>query len=287
MKNAIIGFPCHTPRSTPGNWTGSWQAGWPVSNLNSLPLGKVARSASAAPANTRFEILLPELLPVGLITLINHNATNAATVTVTAFSDAAGTNLVATVSNVEFWPSVYDTASLLWEDSRWWDGKYSDYEKFGSVPLLPIQLPEGAAAQLIRVQINDSANPAGYVQLGYCDVATANEQLINFKFGSQWGFRDRATALEAEGGGKIFNQRGDVRIFRGEINYLPDSQSRGLFYQMQRQLGVALPFVWLPFPDRPETWITDAFLARQVALDPLTMAMFARNTIPLNFEEVR
>jgi hypothetical protein len=286
MTNAIVGFPTHTERATPGSWTGSWSASYPAANLNSLPLGRVARSTDANSANTRCQMLLPDVQPVGLVTLINHNASNAATVTITAFSDAGGAAQVASVTT-PFWPSIYDTASLLWEDPRWWDGRYSEYEKAGTVPILPVQFPANVGAQLIRVQINDPANPAGFVQVGYCDVATATPLEVNFRYGAQWGFRDRSTVIEAAGGAKFFNPRGDVRIFRGEIDYLPDDQSRAVFYQMQRQLGSSKPFVWLPFPDRQETWITDAFLARQAGLDPLTMSFFTRNTIPLNFEEVR
>jgi hypothetical protein len=293
MTNGTIGFPVWTGLATPAAGSGSWLAGWPIANIKSLPLGRVARSSSAAATDTRFEVTFATETPVQMFTFVNHNASNDGTFRIRAYADLAATDLLydsgpgPSGAGLEFWPAVYQTEDLEWEDDRWWDGKYSDQEKLGNVPILPVLAPQPMGARLIRVEVTDPLNPAGFFQLGYFDLAGAYAPGVNFKKGSEYGLRDRTVVLEAEGGAKYFNRRGDVKFFRGSIDCLPRGEARVRFFEMHRQLGVALPFVWLPFPDQPETYLTQAFLARHAALDPITLAYVDRDTVPLNFEEVR
>jgi hypothetical protein len=287
MSNITVGFPTHTETAIASAWTGSWLSGWPVTNVTSLPLGRVARSSDADVASTKFQITLAADQPVGMVSLIGHNASNDATVEIQVYADAAGTMLEWQSGPLEFWPAVYDSLDLEFEDDRWFDGKYLDSEKRGNVPILPVLLGSNYSARLIRVSVIDPGNPDGFFQVGYVDVATAAEFTINFKYGAQYGLRDRTAVLESEGGAKYFNARGDVKIFRGEIDYLPETEALSRAYEMQRQLGAAKPFVVVLYPDKPETFLTQAFLARHAALDPISRAFFGRDTVPLNFEEVR
>jgi hypothetical protein len=292
-ENAIIGFPTHTALSTPGAWTGAWAAAWPIGNVNELPLGRVARSVDVAPASTKFEMLLPRELPVQMVTLINHNASNDATVRVRVYGDTGATLLLwdsgpgLSGTGSPFWPAVYNTLDLEWEDPRWWDGKYSEDEKIGNIPILPLIAPAPVAGRLIRVEVTDSLNPDGYFQVGYVDVAAVWQPTVNFRYGAQYGLIDRTAALEAEGGALYFNERGDKKVFRGSIDYLPRLEARGKAFEMQRQMKTSRPFVWVPFPNRSETLLTQSFLAFNAGLDPIEMAFFDRDTVPLNFTEVR
>lgn len=287
VTNLTFGYPRHTPRVTPGAWTGSWQSAWPISNLKSLPLGRVARSASRALADTKFEILLPDGVAVGIIGLINHNASNDATVTVQAYGDTLGTNLLWTSSALEFWPAVYATDDLEFEDLRWWDGKYADYEKLNAVPKLQILIGQNLPIRLVRFAVNDPNNADGYFQLGFCELATAKTFTINFAYGAQYGLLDRSVVLEAEGGAEYVNRRGDLSFFRGEIDYLPRAEARATILEMQRQFGREQPFLVLPFPDDPTTWLTHGGLMRFAGLDPLSMELFGHDKVPLNLKEVR
>ena len=287
MTNLTLGYPTHTSRATAGPWTGSWVAGYPAANLTSLPLGRVARSIGLDPAQTRFEILLPEDLPVGMVTLVNHNLSNAATVQVLVYGDSGATLLRHDSGPLEAWPAVYKTATLKWEDRRWWTGKYNDYEKTGNVPVRPMLLPETVSGRLIRVLLSDPANPDGFVQVGYCDVADTYTPSINMKYGSKFGIRSRSVVVEAEGGAKYGTKRGDVKYWQMPIDYLPEDEASDFIIEMQSQLGVVDPLMIIPFPDKPWTLLRQCFLSRQVQLNPVEKAFFGRDSVLIELEEVR
>ncbi|MFY7963198.1 MAG: hypothetical protein ACOVVK_24205 [Elsteraceae bacterium] len=73
MQNAVIGFPRWTDRAAFLPDGGAYEAGYPVANLGLLPLSRVARSLSAAPAATRILAVLDNPPPRRLVAMVNHN----------------------------------------------------------------------------------------------------------------------------------------------------------------------------------------------------------------------
>jgi hypothetical protein len=76
MANAIFGTPIYSDANetyTPALSGGSWSSDLPLTNLQDRRLSKVARSASAALANTKFEVDLGVARSVGLFAIPKHN----------------------------------------------------------------------------------------------------------------------------------------------------------------------------------------------------------------------
>ena len=285
--NAVIGFPRWTEEAVFSAGGGSWSSGdYPIANLASLPLQRVARSNSAAAAATQFVATLPGPLPVRLMGFVNHNATIDALFRVRVYRDAGMTDLAFDSGGVEFYPPVYATADLAWEDPRWWSGKYSARELRGYRGMRPIWLPQTVSAQAIQAEVIDPGNPAGFFECGLFEIAQAWQLGVNFKYGSSFGYRNRSAVLEAEGGAKYISDRENPRTFVGSIDYLGDDEAKAMAFEFQRQIRTAKPFLWLPNPTATRHLLRESWLARQVEMPPIELAYYGRDTIGLNFEEV-
>jgi len=93
MTNAVIGY---RNRIDEGGALsgGSWLSAFPLNNLKNRTLGRVARSASAAAADTRFDLQLGDPRSTGLVALINHNLRLSARIRIRGTNEGPGTNLL-------------------------------------------------------------------------------------------------------------------------------------------------------------------------------------------------
>ena len=83
MSNLLLGFPIYSDAGTlytPTLSGGSWQATLPLVNLQNRYLAKVARSSTAAVADTLFEVDLKAARRIGCIAIPKHTLSQAATV---------------------------------------------------------------------------------------------------------------------------------------------------------------------------------------------------------------
>ena len=86
MANAIICYGNLIDSATLSG--GDWSETLPLANLQSRILSKVARSTDAAPASTVIAVDFGAARTLGVVALVNHNLTLAATVRVRAGSEA-------------------------------------------------------------------------------------------------------------------------------------------------------------------------------------------------------
>ena len=92
MTNAVIGYRNRIDEATLSG--GSWLSTFPLANLKNRTLGRVARSTSAAVADTRFDLDLGAARSIGMVALINHNLLLGSRVRIRGSNDGAGTNLL-------------------------------------------------------------------------------------------------------------------------------------------------------------------------------------------------
>ncbi len=285
--NGVIGFPRWTSFATFSS-SGSFNASYPVTNLGVLPLSRVARTSTAATANTTFTAIMDKPRPIQLIALINHNATLDATYRVRLWADVAKTQLLYdSGTGNKFWPQVYDSDLLEWESDQWWSGQYSTEEIAGYRATLPIILPQVYSAYAIQVDVVDTANPDGYFQIGFMEIAQVWQVGVNFQPGAQYGFRARTQTIEALGGVKYFDRRDKPRQFIGSIDFLDRDEAKAKAFEHQRQLDLDLPFLWIPDPSETLNLLRDCIFARNIDLGLLAYAQPTdSDSVPFKFEEV-
>jgi hypothetical protein len=283
-ENAIFGWPRWTDKVTLTG--GSWSTDYPRDNLKSLPLARVARTTDDATGSTQVIGTLDKARGVRLFALVRHNLSLAATYRLRLYSDAARLVQIYDSGTTDVWPAVYPASALEWEDDNWWTGTYTADEIAGQQWVRPIWLEQLYLARAFLLEIDDTTNAAGYVEIGLLEVAQGWQTSINMAYGYQEGWRFRSSASEALGGAKYFDRRDKPRVVRGEIPYLPRDEAMARWFEMLRQQDVVEPMLWFPFPDETIHWLRTVFLARLADPGLMSFAVYDRNTVPIALEEM-
>lgn len=288
----IFGFPKVTGYFTAGG--GSWLSDYPLANLAfPVPLSQVARSTNLDAGSTVITLTSEITRRVGLIHLAGHNFSLDAQIRTRLYTDAAMlTDPLVDTGYVDVWPEVYPWdddnggSSLEWEDDNFWTGKYLDSEVAGTTWSWTWLGDVDQMAAGIRLDISDPNNPAGYVEMGYLEIAARGEVTRSFSWGSEYGFRRRSQQTEAIGGAIYIDRRDAPRVFRGTFKAAPRIEALTRHFEMLRQLDADGVVVWIPHPDEPQHWPRTTMLARLV--DPGLQSYVARgyDDVPISLEEV-
>ncbi len=280
----VFGFPRWTPDAA---WSGgAWSATYPALNLGLLPINRIARSSNLLTTSTQFTATLSAPRMVRALALVRHNITLDGLIRIRIWSDASATVLTYDSGWIEVWPSTYLPADLEWEDDNWWGGKYTANDLQGSTATRPFWLDGLKEARVIKVEIDDTTNTDGFVQVGLFEIAQGWQVTINPAPGYSEGFRVRSEMTEALGGVRYFDRREKPRVAMGEIAELPRNEAMGRGYEFLRQFDIDTPFLWFPFPDEAQHWLRTAFLARNVDPGRITSALLYRARFPFSVEEV-
>jgi len=284
MANAVFGF---------DRWSedyvfsgGSWSSSYPASNLNVMPLSRVARSSDATPVSTQFTATYSGGRNVQLLGFVNHNASLDATFRIRLYADLGQTKLLHDTGWLEFWPVVFPWGSLPCGHISFWTGKYSSTDLEGYNATRPVWLPAAHLAQAIKVEISDPSNPAGYFQLGQFEIAEGYQLGINPSYGAQYGFRFRTQSQESLGGVKYFERRPKPRVFQGVVEYADRDEVMSRAFEMFRRHDLDRPLLWVPDPDDTVHFLRNSFLARLTDPGLFSFAAYGRDRLPFSLEEV-
>jgi hypothetical protein len=201
---------------------GSWNTDFPLANLKSTLLSKKARSADALAASTKFDSDLGTARAVRVIALLRHNAGSAATVRVRAYSDSGYTTLVHDAGTVSFWPEGYPAAE---DKKRYQEDFY-------------IVLSSTQTARYWRTEIVDTANPAGYFEMGRCIFAPAYQPAINMIYGANIGLTTDTSSDRSLGGVDYFDRREPRRVQQFTLNSLDEAEAFNNVFDMQWDRGI-------------------------------------------------
>ena len=287
MAPPVIGIPSWRAEAvftTPG----ASASGYPVAHLGQLPLSRVWRSASTAAADTRFTATLADARQVGIVALCRHNLSKAATWRVRLYFDAARTQLAYDSGTLPVMPEIYDedAPEADWDSGNLWDATYTDTDLAGARLYRPLYIADNPVAQAIEVEIFDIGNPAGFTEVGLCEIATARTFPLGVSFGSAYGFLSRTLMTEGDGGVEYFEERAKPRVFSGELSYVARSTALSLFYELQRQQDISRGFFFWLDPDDPLQLLRTAYMARLAQLDPITFAATSHDRVPINVKEL-
>jgi len=234
---------------------GSYNASYPITNLFSLPLSRVARTTNATTGSTIIKGTAAAAHSIGVVMLSGTNLQSSATVRIRFYSDAAWTT------------NIYDSGAIAWPGGVWW-GAGTNYN-----------------VRSFQIDIADTSNPAGYVQIGYLELATSAQPTYNFTFGAELGYRVRTVPVETLGGAKYYDRRDKPRTFSATFT-VPEAESLTFFFTMYNTFDINLPFIWLPHPTDNTKWPYSAFLARFTGLNPMRYVKYGVKEVAIDLEEV-
>lgn len=286
----LIGFPSQRTQFT---FSGqNWDSGSPVTNLQNLEYARVARSTgtgAGSPDGTPVVIgTSPDQHTVGAFYLAAHNLTLATgTYQLEFYEDEAMTDLLYDSGPQRAWPSVYGYAGRYWHTPNFWTGQYTEDEIAGQIPGFPIILDQNYAIRAFRLTLTDNSNPAGYIQAGLLEVATAFQPCRGIRTGAQDGYVSYTQSSVLQGGLRRHDVFPPSYTFQGEIPFLPQEEAENFAYELFRQHDVHTPFLFVPHPTRELTYLRMAKMVTQLQPGLFTRMEAMHTSIPFNVEEYK
>lgn len=260
MGNVMLGFPNRIDDGALSG--GSWQASLPLNNLKNRVQAKVARSTSAVLASTTFDVDLGATKIIRVLGLCNHNFSLAARVRVRASAVPSFAALDYDSGWVDVWPRIYGTDYLDWEDERWWSGAYSDEEKAGYSWLYTAILPFNTVSRYWRVEINDTTNPAGYVQLGRVFIGSVWQPEHSMSFGHTIAWETSTSVQAALSDSEYFTVKNPLRVVHFNVDWLSENQALESVFEIQRRAGIDKEVLFIHDPDETIHQLRRRFVGR-------------------------
>ena len=271
---------------------GSWQLTAPLAGLTSRFLAYRARSNGCSLASTQLVIDLGQPRAIYAVAIPQHNLTKTGRYVISAYLDAALTQLVnsatgqAVTSSGQLGAVMYKWGDVPFEHDSWWDGLPTDEAYARARPPVLAVLGSGVVARYLLIQLIDPANPAGYVEISRPIVAPGYQPSNNVKYGAGLQVVDATIVTPTLGGARMYDKRQKSRTFHGQIDYLPLGEAFANIFDMYLQQGVSCYGFFCYDPTDSANLARWSFPATFSQLDPLTAAACGYTGITISIQEV-
>ena len=219
---------------------GLWTSALPASNAGTIHFGQVARSTNAILTSTILRIDVGSVRALRFFGLVRTNLSSAATWKV-KIGTSAGTSDIYAGAFLTAWPmSTSQTAMAAKgiEDDLWRN----------DVSICPIVLPTYYSGRYVTLEIDDTSNTAGYVEVGGVFVGGGIVPQYNAGYGLQDNHTDLSTNSNAEAGALWPVGRRRLR----KVNFViePLTLTGGdEHHELQRMIGTVDDVLYLPNTD--------------------------------------
>lgn len=282
MGNCLISFPNRIDAATLTG--GSWSASLPRANLADRQLSLVARSSTAAAADTKVLADLGSTYSLRGFALVNHNLTQAAQWRI-LLGSTSGASDVYSSGWVDVYQMAFDPNLIPWGGAGLWRG--IDGDEYVGTDRAAIHVADGwYDARYLTIEISDTANADGYVQVGRLFAGGGVEPGKNMSHaGFSEGYEDRSIVTENATGEEFFDERTPYRVTRLRLEWSTHLEFQR-WYEMQRQLGVTGEVLWIPDVDDAGEQQARGFLARMRQLSPIEYPYTATRSIAFDLKEL-
>lgn len=308
MANVLLAHPNVADAGTLSG--GSWQV--PLSNLQDRRLSRVARSTTAAKADSQFTLDLGVSRLVSVVAVVRHNISTAGLWRLrlsndTGFSRPVFDNAVTVPPagidglRMDFlaqsyaswdpdwqlaWPTLYPPASLEWEDDNFWTGSITEEWRREYPSMLLVVLPKPTAARYVRLEVDDPTNPDGYIELGRVFVGRAWSPRYNASWGASIGWETDTTVSRSLSSTPYFDRKPGRRVQRFDLGYLSKDEAFANVFEVQRQAGVDREVLLVFDKDDPINMLRQSYLGRFRALNPVARAFVGNHSTSFEIEEM-
>ncbi len=193
---------------------GSWETALPLEYLREQRPTLKARSIDAQLSSTQFRIQLAKPLLSRGIQLISTNLSNAGRYRITWYTDQT----FSTPTDTTDWVQVGSTIDwnntgewLDWLDPDFWLGSASFVDPDNQGRDIRHGFSTPVTIQYIDIEIDDSTNVNGFVEIGYLFIGECFVPSINILYEPSFSRVSRTSAQEAVGGGAFFSRRGSQK----------------------------------------------------------------------------
>lgn len=267
---------------------GQWETTLPLSNLQTRPLQRLARTVDASGNSTAFVIDLGRARTLSLLALINHNLSADSAWSLRVSSDSGFTEVLYS-STSDVWSSVHRSLDLAWEDDNFWSGKPSDEELAGYTWNAYHLFSAEQSGRYIEVTIDDANNSAGFVQLGRVFVGAGWQPAIDLAPGATLSYETATQVQESLSGTEYFERREGLRVARFGLRGLARDEALTRAFDQQRVSGVDAEvfFSWDTADAATIHSLRRTFLGRMRKLSPLEQPYQSLFSTTYELQELR
>lgn len=242
---------------------GSWLAGMPASNVLTRELAAVARSTDAAVLSTKFRLDHGAAVSWQALSIKAHNLTSASQIKISKGTTAGGTDVYAGVF------------VNCWNMTTSYDG--SQFE-------IIVWLPSAQSARYDTIELSDTANPAGYVEIGRLFLGSAFTT-SNVIMGLTDGFMDLSSKDRADSGALWITARTRLRTVSMTLDALSLTEGSTL-HEMQRTLGTIDEVLYIPRTDDIAYSQRYGYIATMEELSAIEYPYYRTRKLPVRLTEI-
>lgn len=200
---------------------GSWSTGLPLNNLKQQDITMMARSSDAATASTKFFITLGSGATIPAIVLYNHNLSTAAKIRIGTYSSASWSAQISRTDWLDALPAPVSANVLATYNKHFY------------------YLPVGwAAATIIGIEIDDTTNSAGHIDLGRAMLCDLYQPPQNMNYGLVYGEEDETSVEKSRNGKRFYDVASPVRTITMKFDNIEEADVFE-FKALQRRIGRA------------------------------------------------
>ena len=284
MQNIILAFP---NRADVASFSGgSWRAGKLPANLTDRDLSLVARSTNATPASSQLVAALDKGRQVRVLGLLGHNLTLDAKYRARVSDAASFTNILYDSGWLDVWPAMWSTKDLEWQDANWWSGRPTE-EDIAKYPRHLIHvLPTPITGQYVWIELDDSINPAGYIEATRLVIAGQWQPRWNKSWGYSFGVKSTTQMEETRVGARFYDISPNRRTFAFALDWLDRQEAYTRSFELQREADIHGEILLIPDADDSVNLYRTAFYATLAKLDPIRHPNLAQCQHAYELEEI-
>ena len=263
MSNIFLAWQNRTDEGTLSG--GSWRSTLPLTNMQNRQVQKVSRTVDTATSSTQFTIDLQSAKAIGVVALVVHNISVTGQVRITGYdTDPLYSSSPLYDSGwVNVWPwGVIPDALLEWEDDNFWLGTLSSQARAGYQSPYILKLASVQSLRYWKVEISDTGNADGYVQIGRLFMARGWTPSVNYAYGAALGYQDPTPVDTSLSGAEYFDMRSKFRVMNFNLEYVSDTEAYSYALELQRLAGVSGEVLVIPDPDTQTTQPVRSFVGR-------------------------
>lgn len=254
---------------TPALSGGSWVAALPLANLQERSLAKVARSTNVLAASTQCECDLGVARAVALVALPKHTISAAGQIRVRAYTGPGGTgSLVYDSGTLTVWPAGVTAEDIVGWNLGWF-----------------LVLPSAQTARYWLLEITDTTNPAGYLDLARLVLAGGWQPTVNLSAGEQLGVTSLTRRDVTDGGAASYVEGPQRRVQTFAIDGLPETEALTHGFDLQRLAGTSGQIFFVFDPTDTVTGWRRSFLATLRELSALEAPAYQLAKLPFALTE--
>lgn len=253
---------------------GDWQSALPLTNLQDPRRGYVARSVTDASNDTRFYADLAAARLVRAISVHSHNLSLAATIRFRGWSSAPfGGTVVYDSAAFNPFENIFPSGVLEAGHPSYssLDLSQEDYDAGYPLDIVHV-LATPTSARYWSVEIVDTTNPLGYVEIGRVFLTYGYRPSHNISTGARFGWQTSSSRIETEGGASFHEERVRRRQFDFTLEQFADDEALVYLNEFERRVGTHEQFLFVGNESDTAHMHRRSFLATLEKLNPLALS---------------